>query len=96
MLVPVGHAQSSDEPENPILAHLQAIRRDQVAMLEQIQMLARQIARLAEAHVDVQQATVLRAMSSTCARVFSGVNDASMPMTLRWRPSLAKPTTIPA
>ena len=57
MLVPVGHAQSSDEPENPILAHLQAIRRDQVAMLEQIQMLARQIARLAEAHVDVQQAT---------------------------------------
>jgi hypothetical protein len=39
----------ADEPENPILAHLQAIRRDQAAMLEQIQTLARQMARLAEA-----------------------------------------------
>src|SRR5215207_4371389 len=38
----------TDEPENSILAHLQAIRRDQAAMLEQIQTLARQVARLAE------------------------------------------------
>jgi hypothetical protein len=45
----------TNEPENPILAHLQAIRRDQAVMLEQIQRLARQIARLAETQVGVQQ-----------------------------------------
>jgi hypothetical protein len=45
----------TDGPENPILAHLQAIRRDQAAMLEQIQTLARQVARLAETHGSVQQ-----------------------------------------
>ena len=48
----------TDEPENPIHAHLQAIRRDQAAMLEQIQTLVRQMARIAETHVDVQRSIV--------------------------------------
>ena len=45
----------ADDPENLTLAHLQALRRDQAAMLEQIQTLARQMARIAETHVDVQR-----------------------------------------
>ena len=48
----------ADEPEKLALAHLQAIRRDQAAMLEQIQTLARQMARIAETHVDVQRSVV--------------------------------------
>jgi hypothetical protein len=44
-----------DEPEKLALAHLQAIRRDQAAMLEQIQTLARQMARIAEVNVDFQR-----------------------------------------
>ena len=39
---------------------------------------------------------MLRAMSRTCARVSAGVADASIPMTLPARPSLAKPTSMPA
>ena len=45
----------ADEPEKLALAHLQAIRRDQAAMLEQIQTLARQMARIAEVNVDFQR-----------------------------------------
>jgi hypothetical protein len=39
---------------------------------------------------------VFCALSSTWALVCAGVQEASMPMTLRSRPSAAKPTTMPA
>src|ERR687898_611498 len=45
----------ADEPEKLALARLQAIRRDQAAILEQIQTLARQMARIAEVNVDFQR-----------------------------------------
>jgi septal ring factor EnvC (AmiA/AmiB activator) len=48
----------ADEPDNLALKQLQAIRRDQAAMLEQIQTLARQMARIGETHVDVQRSVV--------------------------------------